>query len=174
MLYQMIGRPHPFVLVEHETRSRAKERASASPAVFCRAGPSSCWTLSLPNMAQRDAVGGHHNESRLMKPFVILPALAVGALMLFSVDTDAGPTCPPDGDDSDWPTFEVVEKCGSYADCDTLMQNGQLQEAQACSRKIDNCGAALIKTNAKADSHNAALEACRSSIWQTVIKPADK
>jgi hypothetical protein len=119
-------------------------------------------------------VGGHHNESRVMKPFVILPALAVGALMLFSVDTDAGPTCPPDGDDSDWPTFEVVEKCGSYADCDTLMQNGQLQEAQACSRKIDNCGAALIKTNAKADAHNVALEACRSSIWQTVIKPADK
>jgi hypothetical protein len=68
----------------------------------------------MPLMAQRDAVGGHHNESRVMKPFVILPALAVGALMLFSVDTDAGPTCPPDGDDSDWPTFEVVEKCGSY------------------------------------------------------------
>jgi hypothetical protein len=63
------------------------------------------------------------------KPFVILPALAAGALMLFSVDTHAGAPCPPDGDDSLWPTFETVEKCGSYADCDTLMQNGLLGPA---------------------------------------------
>jgi hypothetical protein len=93
--------------------------------------------------------------------------------MLFSVDTHAGAPCPPDGDDSLWPTFETVEKCGSYADCDTLMQNG-LQEAGACNRKIDDCEAELIKTNAKADAHNVALEACRASIWQTVISPADK
>ena len=110
----------------------------------------------------------------MTKPFDILAALVAGALMLFSVDAHAEVSCPPDGDDSLWPTFEVVEKCGSYADCDTLMQNGRYQDAGACNRKIDDCEAALIKTNAKADAHNVALEACRASIWRTVISPADK
>ena len=53
------------------------------------------------------------------------------------------------------------------------MQNGHLEEAKTCNRKIDDCGVDLIKSNAKADAHNVALEACRSSIWSTVIKPAE-
>jgi hypothetical protein len=50
----------------------------------------------------------------------------------------------------------------------------RLQEAQACYQKIDDCGVDLIKSNKRADAHNAALAGCRSSIWTAVIKPADK
>jgi hypothetical protein len=110
-----------------------------------------------------------------MKPFIALSATAIGAALLFSPCAQAAGPCPPDGDDSGWPTFEVSEKCGSYSDCDALMQKAQLADAQACNRKIDDCSAALIESNAKADAHNRALEACRASIWSTrMSKSADE
>jgi hypothetical protein len=111
-----------------------------------------------------------------MKPLITLSVLATAMALLCGpcAQAAAGP-CPPDGDDTGWPTFDEAEKCGSYSDCDALMQKGQLADAQACNRKIDDCSAALIKSNAKADAHNLALEACRASIWSTrVSKPADE
>jgi hypothetical protein len=110
-----------------------------------------------------------------MKRLVTLTALATATALLFGPCAQAAGPCPPDGDETGWPTFETAEKCGSYSDCDALMQRGQLADAQACNRKIDDCSAALIKSNAKADAHNLALEACRASIWSTkVTKPADE
>jgi hypothetical protein len=104
-----------------------------------------------------------------MKPFIALSVTAIGAALLFGPYAQAAGPCPPDGDDSGWPTFEASEKCGSYSDCDALMQKAQLADAQACNRKIDDCSAALIESNAKADVHNRALEACRASIWSTRV-----
>lgn len=109
-----------------------------------------------------------------MKQLAMLPALAVGTVLVFLQFAQAESPCPPDGDDTVWPTFDTGEKCGSYSDCDVLMQKGRLEEAKTCNRKIDDCGVDLIKSNAKADAHNVALEACRSSIWSTVVKPADQ
>lgn len=109
-----------------------------------------------------------------MKPLIMLPALAVGTVLVFLHGAQAESPCPPDGDDTEWPTFDTGEKCGSYSDCDVLMQKGRLEEAKTCNRKIDDCGVDLIKSNAKAEAHNVALEACRSSIWSTVVKPADQ
>lgn len=109
-----------------------------------------------------------------MKPLIMLPALAVGTVLVFLHGAQAESPCPPDGDDTVWPTFDTGEKCGNYSDCDVLMQKGRLEEAKTCNRKIDDCGVDLIKSNAKADAHNLALEACRSSIWSTVVKPADQ
>jgi hypothetical protein len=104
-----------------------------------------------------------------MKRLVTLTALVTVTAPLFSPCAQAGGPCPPDGDDSGWPTFERAEKCGSYFNCDALMQKGELADAQACNRKIDDCSAALMKSNAKADTHNRALEACRASIWSTKV-----
>jgi hypothetical protein len=110
-----------------------------------------------------------------MKLLITLSAAAIGAVLLYSPCAQAAGPCPPDGDETGWPTFEASEKCGSYSDCDALIQKGQLADAQACNRKIDDCSAALIESNAKADAHNRALEACRASIWSTrVSKPADE
>ena len=109
-----------------------------------------------------------------MKPTVLLLAFAIVTVPI-NHGAIAAPQCPPDGDDTSWPTFETVEKCGSYSDCDALMQKGQLAQAQACNRKIDDCGADLVRSNAKANAHNSALDECRASIWSTrVSKPADE
>jgi hypothetical protein len=72
-----------------------------------------------------------------------------------------GGVCVPDGDSALWPTFDLAEKCGSYDQCAAL---GQPEQVNACTQKIDDCGVALRKANAKADAHNAALAACRSAI----------
>ncbi|MGE5260476.1 MAG: hypothetical protein ACM3MH_06315 [Actinomycetota bacterium] len=110
-----------------------------------------------------------------MKPLVTLPVLAAATALLLGPCARAAGPCPPDGDDTGWPTFEPAEKCGDYSDCDALMQTGQLAAAHTCNQKIDDCAADLIKSNAKADAHNLALEACRASIWSTkVSKPADE
>jgi hypothetical protein len=73
-------------------------------------------------------------------------------------------TCPPDGDDSLWPTFDIGDQCGSYETCTALALNNRLEEAKACARKIDDCGVALNESNEKADAHDSAIEACRSTI----------
>jgi hypothetical protein len=110
-----------------------------------------------------------------MKLLITLSAATIGAVLLYSPCAQAAGPCPPDGDETGWPTFEASEKCGSYFDCDALMEKGQLADAQACNRKIDDCSAALIESNAKADAHNRALEACRASIWPTTVsKSADQ
>src|SRR5689334_12250007 len=98
---------------------------------------------------------------------------AVGLILLPTVAQAESP-CPPDGDYSSWPTYDLVEKCGDYDQCATLLKNGRPQEAQACDRKIDDCGVDLSRSNKRADVHNAALADCRSAIWKTVIKPGDK
>jgi hypothetical protein len=72
--------------------------------------------------------------------------------------------CPPDGNEGLLPTFDAEDQCGNYDDCGALAQNNQVQEARACSKKIDDCAAALRESNAKAEAHNAALEACRASM----------
>ena len=104
-----------------------------------------------------------------LKPHMALPALVIGTVLAFR-NVQAAPACPLDGDDSLWPTFETVEKCGSYDGCSILAQSGRVNEANACYKRIDDCGAAQIKLNERAAAHNAALEACRSSIWSTVTK----
>jgi hypothetical protein len=106
-------------------------------------------------------------------PHKMARCFAVAIILVLPKMAQAGSPCPPDGDDSSWPTYEITEKCGDYDQCARLMQSGRLQEAQACDQKIDDCGVNLIKSNKRADAHNAALEACRSSIWTTVIKPAE-
>jgi len=105
---------------------------------------------------------------------MIARCFAVGIVLALPEMAQAESPCPPDGDDSSWPTYEITDKCGDYDQCATLMKSGRLEEAQACDQKIDDCGVNLVKSNKRADAHNAALEACRSSIWTTVIKPAEK
>ena len=99
---------------------------------------------------------------------------AVGIILALPTMAQAEQPCPPDGDDSSWPTYEITEKCGDYDQCDNLMKSGRLEEAKACSQKIDDCGVDLIKSNKRADVHNAALADCRTWIWKTIIKPPDK
>jgi len=107
-------------------------------------------------------------------PHTIARCFAVGMILVLAKMAEAESPCPPDGDDSNWPTYEVTEKCGGYDQCATLMESGRLKEAKACNQKIDDCGVDLIKSNKRADAHNAALADCRSSIWKTIIKPPDK
>jgi|SRR4026207_2368252 hypothetical protein len=106
-------------------------------------------------------------------PQTIARCFAVGILLVLPKMAQAESPCPPDGDDSNWPTYEITDKCGDYDQCAALVESGRLQEAQACNQKIDNCGVNLFRSNKRADAHNAALEVCRSSIWKTVIKPAE-
>ncbi|MGA8691707.1 MAG: hypothetical protein WB662_17840 [Methyloceanibacter sp.] len=82
--------------------------------------------------------------------------------------------CPPDGDDSLWPTFDTADQCGSYQKCTALERNNQLEEAKACVRTMDDCGVALNKSNEKAAVHNSALEACRAAIPNQQKAPTPK
>ncbi len=73
-------------------------------------------------------------------------------------------TCPPDGNDGLLPTFDVEDQCGSYEKCRTLAVANQIEELKACIQKLDECIVALGKSNAEAEAHNSALEACRALI----------
>jgi len=69
--------------------------------------------------------------------------------------------CPPDGNDGLLPTYNAEDQCGDYDGCTAL---GQRDQIAACRKKFDDCAAALVESNAKAEAHNTALEACRTSI----------
>jgi hypothetical protein len=86
--------------------------------------------------------------------------LAIATLVLAPCSA-MGATCPPDGNGSLLPTYDVEDQCGSYDKCTELERVNRLAEATACSRKIDDCAVALNKSNAEAEAHNAAIEACR-------------
>src|SRR5262249_13524771 len=61
-----------------------------------------------------------------------------------------------------WPTYDIEERCGSYADCD------EVGEHLACNENIDACGRELLIANAKANEHNSKLEHCREG-WSKVV-----
>ena len=73
-------------------------------------------------------------------------------------------TCPPDGNDGLLPTFDAEDQCGSYEKCSALAVANQIEESKACIQKLDECIVALGKSNAEAEAHNSALEACRALI----------
>lgn len=73
-------------------------------------------------------------------------------------------SCPPDGDETLWPTASVDERCGSYQQCEAFVQANRPQDALACNQKIDKCAVALHQANAKAELHNTAVENCRASL----------
>lgn len=89
--------------------------------------------------------------------------LAITTLVLVPCSA-MGVTCPPDGNGSLLPTYDVEDQCGSYDKCTELERANRLAEARACSQKIDDCAVALDKSNAEAEAHNAAIEACRALI----------
>jgi hypothetical protein len=89
--------------------------------------------------------------------------LAIATLVLAPCSA-LGTSCPPDGNGSLLPTYDVEDQCGSYDKCTELEQANRLAEAKACSQKIDGCAVALDKSNAEAEAHNAAIEACRELI----------
>jgi hypothetical protein len=91
-------------------------------------------------------------------------ALSIVALLLLPLCGAMAADCPPDGDEGLLPTFDAGDQCGNYDDCTALAQDNQVEAARACSKKIDDCAAAVRESNAKADAHNAALEACRASM----------
>lgn len=91
-------------------------------------------------------------------------ALSVVALLLLPSCLARAADCPPDGNEGLLPTFDADDQCGNYDDCTALAQDNQVEAARACTRKIDDCAAAVRELNAKADAHNAALEACRASM----------
>jgi hypothetical protein len=90
--------------------------------------------------------------------------LAVSAFLLLPSGLALGADCRPDGIDGLLPTFDAEDECGDLGKCEALAQNNQNEEANACERKIEDCSEALRLSNAKAEAHNAALEACRASI----------
>jgi len=69
-------------------------------------------------------------------PHTIARCFAVGMILVLPKMAEAESPCPPDGDDSNWPTYEVTEKCGDYDQCATLMESGRLEEAKACNKKL--------------------------------------
>ena len=79
-------------------------------------------------------------------PQTIARCFAVGILLVLPKMAQAESPCPPDGDDSNWPTYEITDKCGDYDQCAALVESGRLQEAQACNQKIDNCGVNLFRS----------------------------
>ncbi len=89
--------------------------------------------------------------------------LALATLVLAPCGS-LGATCPPDGNGSLLPTYDVEDQCGSYDKCTELVRANRPAEAKACSQKIDDCAVALDKSNAEAEAHNAAIEACRDLI----------
>jgi hypothetical protein len=100
--------------------------------------------------------------------------LSVLALLLLSSCGALGADCPPDGNDGLLPTFDAEDQCSDYDTCEALAQNNKAEEARACNKKIDECAAALRESNAKAEAHNAALEACRASIPARKKSPDSK
>jgi hypothetical protein len=72
--------------------------------------------------------------------------------------------CPPDGDDTLWPTFDTEDICGNYHDCTNLVLNNEIAASKACMQKLEDCAVALTKANTRADAHNSALEVCRAKI----------
>jgi hypothetical protein len=86
--------------------------------------------------------------------------LSVAAVLVLAPCSAMGATCPPDGNEGSLPTFDVEDQCGDPYKCTALA----LEEAKACSRKFDECAVALSKSNAEAEAHNLALEACRAGI----------
>ena len=91
-------------------------------------------------------------------------ALPIVALLLLPLCGAMAADCPPDGNEGLLPTFDAGDQCGNYDDCTALAQDNQVEAARAGSKKIDDCAAAVRESNAKADAHNAALEACRASM----------
>lgn len=89
---------------------------------------------------------------------------ATAALLLAPNLALALGACPPDGDETMWPTPSIDERCGSYDTCTILQQANRTQEALACSQKIDKCAYSLHQSNEKAEVHNAALADCRASM----------
>ena len=90
--------------------------------------------------------------------------LSVVALLLLQSCLARAADCRPDGNEGLLPTFDADDQCGNYDDCTALAQANQVEAARGCSKKIDDCAAAVRESNAKADAHNAALEACRASM----------
>ena len=90
--------------------------------------------------------------------------LLVIALLLLPSCGAMGADCPPDGNDGLLPTFDAEDQCGDYDICAALAQKNQVEEANACNKKIDDCAAAVRESNAKAEAHNSALDACRAAI----------
>jgi len=72
-----------------------------------------------------------------------------------------GADCPPDGNDGLLPTYNAEDQCGDYDACAALGQDILIKD---CRKKFDDCAAALVESNARAEAHNTALEACRTSI----------
>ncbi len=92
-------------------------------------------------------------------------AWLVAAALLLGPDLAlAFGSCPPDGDETMWPTPSIDEKCGSYDTCTILQQANRTQEAVACTQKIDRCAYSLHQANERAETHNAALEDCRANL----------
>jgi len=89
--------------------------------------------------------------------------LAIATLVLAPCST-MGANCPPDGNGSLLPTYDAEDQCGSYEKCTELKRANRLADAKACSQRIDDCAVALDKSNAEAEAHNAAIEACRALI----------
>jgi hypothetical protein len=100
--------------------------------------------------------------------------LSVFALLLLSSCIALAADCPPDGNDGLLPTFDAEDQCGDYDTCEALAQNNKTEEARVCNKKIDDCAAGLRESNAKAEAHNAALEACRASIPAREKSPHSK
>jgi hypothetical protein len=69
---------------------------------------------------------------------------------------------PPDGNDGLLPTFDAEDQCGSYEKCSPLALANQIEASKTCIQKLDECIVALDKSNAEAEAHNSALDACRA------------
>jgi len=87
--------------------------------------------------------------------------LTLAAVLILTPRHAVPADCPPDGNDGLVPTYNAEDQCGDYDGCAAL---GQSDLIAACRKKFDDCAAALVESNAKAEAHNAALEACRASI----------
>ncbi len=75
-----------------------------------------------------------------------------------------GDDCSPDGGEGLLPTFDAEYQCGDLGICLKLAHDNRLKEASACEQKFDKCLAELNKSNAEADAHNEAVEACRAAM----------
>ena len=84
-------------------------------------------------------------------------ALSVVALLLLPSCLARAADCPPDGDEGLLPTFDADDQCGNYDDCTALAQDNQVEAARACTKKIDDCAAAVRESKILSTSPVAGL-----------------